>query len=204
MQPHSMCALAMARCLWNHPEQIKVEGSVHIEVEYQSAKGTYKNNHYRISDIRESSDRRELQMYIIRSSGGISCTMTVRRSSTSEGAEVVLYHSQQHLAGLRETFRLMKKRITEGSHNKTSQKYENFEGESNYHDRLTLYCELKKPKGDGVVTVPYNLKINRFDFSVVSNKHTEQKQKDTNEHKKSVDDKSPDEKKKNIMSRIFG
>jgi len=202
MQPHSMCALAMARCIWGHAEQIKVDGTVTIEVEYQSPTGKYKYNHYRLTDIRESSDRRELQMYIIRSSGGISCTMTVRRNSTSEGSEVVLYHSQQHRAGLRETFRLMNKRITEGSHNKTSERYERFEGESNYHDRLTLNCELKNSKG-GIITVPYHLKINPFDFTIVSDKHSEHTEDQSNESKRSIRVKSPDEKKKSLIDRIF-
>jgi hypothetical protein len=202
-----MVCLAMARCLWNHPEQIIVTGSVNVEVEYQTPSGKYKYNHYTVRDIRENADRRELTMYIVRSSGGISCTMTARRNSVSEGAEVLLSHSQQHLSGLRETFRLMRKRISNGSHNRTSQKYENFEGESNYHDRLTLYCELKKPKGDGVIRVPYNLKINKFDFTVASDKHAEQEEQQptpAEPTKRVVRVKSPNEKKKSLMSRIFG
>jgi hypothetical protein len=192
----------MSRCIWGHSEQIIVKGSVSIEVEYQTPGGKYRSNHYRISDIRESSDRRELSMYIIRSSGGISCTMTVRRNSTSEGSEVTLFHSQQHRAGLREVYRLMKKRITSGNHY-NSEKYGNFEGESNYHDRLRLYCEVLKKDGS-YIKIPYDLKINKFDFTLASDQHHQQQSDTSTEQKRTVRVKSPDEKKKNIMSRIFG
>lgn len=164
MQPHSMCALAFARFYWNQYDPIVVKGNVIMRVEYQTGTGAYKTNEYRLANIQESSNQLELKIYIIRSSGGISCEITVRRNSHSEGAEVTMTHSQQHVAGLREVYQLMKKRISSGRHY-NSEKYGTYEGESDDPKKLVLNCEVKNSRG-GFVRIPYTLEITSIDYGL--------------------------------------
>jgi hypothetical protein len=164
MQPHSMCAVALAKFYWNQPEPIVIKGDVTMQVRYQLPNGIYRMNEYRLSSIQESPDHRELKMYIMRSNGGLSCEVTVRRNSTSEGAEVVLSHSVQHASGLREVFSLMKKKISSGIHY-NSLLYGNFEGEgdNDHRDKLTMYTDFKNSKG-GTTRVQYTLEITSINY----------------------------------------
>lgn len=162
MQPHSMCALAFAKFYWNQYDPIIIKGDVKMRVEYQLGTGEYKTNEYRLSNIQESSNQLELKVYVIRSSGGISCEITIRRNSRSEGAELTMTHSQQHVSGLREVYQLMKKRISDGRHY-NSEKYGRYEGESDDPKKLVLYCEVKNGRGD-LIRIPYTLEITSVDY----------------------------------------
>lgn len=157
-----MCAVAFAKFYWNQYDPIVVKGDVTMRVEYRIGTGEYKTNEYRLSNIQESSDQRELRIYIIRSSGGISCEITIRRNSLSEGAELTMIHSQQHVSGLREVYQLMKKRISGGRHY-NSEKYGNYDGESDDPKKLVLNCEVKNSKG-GFVNIPYTLEITSINY----------------------------------------
>lgn len=169
MQPHSMSALAICNFYWNAPEKIVIKGDVTIRVEYQEVSGAYKFNEYRVSNIYESSDRLQLTMYIIRSSGGISCEITARRNSTSEGAEVTMTHGQQHVSGLREVFRLMKKEVINGMHY-NSEKYNRYDGrnmtDSSYPRKIKLYSDVKRSDGS-FVNLPYDLEITSINYEKV-------------------------------------
>ncbi|MBD3279419.1 MAG: hypothetical protein GF390_01765 [Candidatus Pacebacteria bacterium] len=157
MQPHSMCALALASYYWNLSQPATITGCT-MSVDYQTKGGKYKSNKYILSNIQESTDRRELKVHIMRGGGGIACTITIRRNTLQVGASVVMTHSQQHIAGLREEFRLMRKSIVNGQHY-NSRKYRRFEGEAHADGRaMTLRCEIKKDDGS-FTTVPYSLKI---------------------------------------------
>jgi hypothetical protein len=157
MQPHSMCAVALAAYVWNRPRRLEVTSSV-MNVEYYK-NGRYKLNKYELSNFIQCTDGTDFRVHIMRSGGGIACDVTVRRFSLSEGTRVEMTHSQQHVAGLREEFRLMKKRIINGRHY-NSQRYRNFEGEAIHPDRkrFKFYCEVKQQNGY-FVELPYELEI---------------------------------------------
>ncbi len=157
MQPHSMCAVALAGYMWNHPRRIAVE-RCNMNVEYiRNSKWCL--NKYELLDIEESSDGRGVKVRIMRGGGGIACTMTIRRKSIEEGAEVEMTHSQIHVAGLREVFKLYKMRITEGAHY-NSQRYRNFFGEfmDSTRTKLRLRCEVIQAD-KSFVSVQYDLEI---------------------------------------------
>lgn len=164
-----MCVLFVCDFYWNAPEKIVIKGDVTIRVEYQEVSGAYKFNEYRVSNIYETSDKLQLTMYVIRSSGGISCEITARRNSTSEGAEVTMTHSQQHVSGLREVFRLMKKEVINGMHY-NSEKYNRYEGrnmtDSSYPRKLRLYSEVKRADGT-FISLPYDLEITSINYEKV-------------------------------------
>lgn len=154
MQPHSMCAVALAGYVWNRPEPKKIK-SCSMEVEYKS-NGLYKKNIYRLSNISISSDDREMDVHIIRDGGGISCTMNIRRSSKSEGSQVTMTHGQIHVAGLREVYNLYKNNISGGMHY-NSQRYKGFKGTiSASREKVVLDCEVIQKNGS-VAEVKYEL-----------------------------------------------
>lgn len=159
MQPHSMCAVALANYVWNSFEKIKVS-SCAMNIEYLNRYGENQLKKYRLSNFAESSDRREFTVYIIRDGGGISCSITVRRNTTQEGAEVEMTHSQIHVSGLREVYRLMKEEITNGRHY-NSLIYKDFKGEQTSSDRrkLRLWTDVKQKKDDRFVRTQYDLEI---------------------------------------------
>lgn len=152
-----MCAAALATYVWNRPERMEVTSSV-MDVEYRKD-GVYKLNRYELSNYISSTDNREFRVLVMRGGGGISCNVTVRRSSLDEGSEVTMTHSQIHVAGLREVFTLWKMRIANGQ-NYNSFKYGAFEADVMHPKRLKMkfYCQLKHANGY-YITVPYDLEI---------------------------------------------
>jgi len=132
-----------------------------MNVEYRK-KGIYKLNKYELSNFILCSDNKEFRVHIMRGGGGITCDITVRRSSKDEGSEVQMTHSQQHVAGLREVFKLYKRRIASGLHY-NSMKYGSFEGDVIHpqRKRMRLYCNVKRKDG-GFAPVPYELEIKQI------------------------------------------
>ncbi|MCA9369437.1 MAG: hypothetical protein H6773_03855 [Pseudomonadales bacterium] len=155
MQPHSMAALALAGHLWNSYVPPKIAKCV-MRVEFRKH-GEYVSNMYDMLDITESSDRRELKVRIMRSGGGLSCTVVIRRNSLEEGSEVTMTHETIHVSGLREVFNLYKMKIVSGRHY-NSMKYRNFAGDFVSDDRkvLNFVCEVKDSRGN-FYAVPYRL-----------------------------------------------
>jgi hypothetical protein len=164
MQPHSMASMAFASHIWNNGQNQnylyqEITGA-EVEVEYRDKHGKYRDLFYRINVVNQSADKRELQLYVVRSNGGIACTMTVRRNSLQEGAHITMTHSQQHVAGLREEFQLMKKSITQG-HHYNSEKYKNYKGQILYEGReVDLETDVIIDSHRGLyVTLPYKVFI---------------------------------------------
>lgn len=157
MQPHSMCALALATYVWNRPQRMEVTSAT-MDVEYRQH-GLYKLNRYELSNFVQCTDGTDFRVKVMRSGGGLSCDVTVRRQSLTEGAQVEMTHSQQHTAGLREVFNLSKGRIANGRHY-NSQRYGAFAGEVIHPERkrLRLYCDVKLKNGN-FLKVPYELEI---------------------------------------------
>ncbi len=158
MQPHSMCAVALANYMWNRPERRLVK-SCYMDVEYYTTDGKYKLNKYDLTHIEESDDRRTLKVYIMRSGGGISCQITLMRSSVEEGGEITMTHSQNHVSGLREVYKLYKNKLQNGMHY-NSERYRNFKGESYHPERKTFHLESEvRIKNDIFVWKTYDLRI---------------------------------------------
>lgn len=156
MQPHSMCAVALAGYVWNRPEIKQVSSGV-MHVEYRKD-GTYKKNIYRLGNIHVSPDGREIKVRIIRDGGGISCEITIRRSSAQEGSEVTMTHGQIHVAGLREVYNLYKLKVASGLHY-NSERYRAFAGEfSSDRKKLRFVSEVKNRSGS-FVPVGYELEL---------------------------------------------
>lgn len=156
MQPHSMCAVALAGYVWNRPEPKHVTSCV-MGVEYKRD-GTYRKNIYRLSNILTSPDNREMRVHIVRDGGGISCEITLRRSSTQEGSEVTMTHGQIHVSGLREVYNLYKNKVSSGMHY-NSERYRNFKGDvSSNRKKMQLWCEVKNRYGN-FITVLYELEL---------------------------------------------
>ena len=149
MQPHSMCALALAGYVWNCYDSSAISKCV-MRVEYRRD-GEYVSHSYDLTNVRESNDRRELKVQIMRSGGGLSCVMNIRRSSTQEGSEITMTHETIHISGLREVFNLYKMRISNGMHY-NSARYRAYGGEFQTSDRkkLDFTCEVKTSSGSFV------------------------------------------------------
>jgi hypothetical protein len=115
-----------------------------MRVEYQNRFGEYKVNIYDLWNIRRDTDDREMKVQIMRSGGGVNCTITLRRSSVQEGSEITMTHSEQHIAGLREVYHLYKEKISSGKHY-NSLVYKDFNGYNNdsKRERIVLSCEIK-------------------------------------------------------------
>jgi hypothetical protein len=155
MQPHSMCAVALVGFMWSTSTPVKVSSSG-MRVVY-TKQGAYASHSYDLSNISESADRRELRVSIMRSGGGLACTVNVRRSSLEEGCEVTITHDTQHVAGLREVFNLYRVRVSNGmSYN--SMLYKGFSGEFQTLDRvkLNLTCDVKRDD-DSYASVGYEI-----------------------------------------------
>lgn len=157
MQPHSMCGLALALKVWNTAKDYSHLTKGVITVSYRRLDGTFKNNRYELSQIKITP--KQIKTYVMRGGGGIACELTLDRSSDSEGSEVTQTHSQQHVANLREIFKLMKKKIILGRH-ENSARYGQFEAESAHPDnkRLRLRSQVKAESGN-FVTLDYELEI---------------------------------------------
>ena len=150
-----MCALALAGYIWNSYENPVVSKCV-MRVEYRRD-GNYVSHSYDLTNIQESSDKRELKVSIMRSGGGLSCVMNIRRSSLEEGSEITMTHETNHVSGLREVFNLYKMRISNGMHY-NSMRYRAYSGEFQSSDRkkLDFTCEVKTKSGT-FIPVRYQL-----------------------------------------------
>lgn len=157
MQPHSMCAVALANFMWNRYSPTGLKSAI-MNVEYYSTSGKYKLNKYDLNYIEESSDRKTLKVYVMRSGGGIACQITLTRPTVEEGAEITMQHSQIHISGLREIYKLYKNKIVQGRH-RNSERYRNFAGQSYHPDRKTfrLYSEIKNKETGYFVPIQYDL-----------------------------------------------
>lgn len=177
MQPHSMCALAMANILWNTPEDMSGVSGARMDVSYKDKYDKYRLNKYELSNVRISPDNREFTVLILRAGGGISCSITVRRKTTEQGTGVEMRHSENHISGLREEFTLYKNKIGGGMHY-NSMKYRCFAGEGNHPDRkaMNLSCEIKKDDGK-FFTAKYELTVTALVHKVkISNyKHSDKR-----------------------------
>lgn len=159
MQPHSMCAVALANYVWNSPYFMgHVEGA-NMNVSYQNSEGKYRLMKYELSGFNLEKDNRTFSVFILRGGGGISCKITATRGTAEVGAKVSMTHSQNHVSGLREEYTLNAKEIANGRHY-NSQRYRNFSGENAHPDRLKLKmrCEVRVEK-ERYITIPYELEI---------------------------------------------
>lgn len=157
MQPHSMCAVAVAGYMWNRPYRKSIS-RLSMDVEYRS-EDKFRNLVYDISNIQESSDQREIKLSIVRAGGGLACTMLIRRSSAAEGSKVTMTHETTHVAGLREEYYLYKNTIQSGRHH-NSRKYGDFSGSiDESRENLTMICGIRNIKTDRFYDVVYRLKI---------------------------------------------
>ena len=156
MQPHSMCAVALANYMWNKYAPTGVNSMV-MRIDYQ-LKGRYKTNIYRLGYIEENANRTEIKFYVIRDGGGISCQITMTRPSPIEGARVTMTHSQNHISGLREEFNLRPNCVYQGQHF-NSLKYRNFAGSSTHPERKKFILESEINRGNYFVPVRYELEI---------------------------------------------
>jgi len=124
MQPHSMCAVALSDYIWHWDGATGKD--YRVSVEYRRYDGTYRSLKYRCTPTL-STDRRQLDVFVVRDGGGIACTVTLMKSG-SEGSEVTSRHSQQHVSGLREVYNLYRGKVKNGMHY-NSLMYKRFEGE---------------------------------------------------------------------------
>gem|GEM_PF-3689265 len=139
--------VSLVGLMWNSPQPLKVLKS-EIKVEFRK-EDIFAWHSYDITNVTESSDRREVSASIMRSGGGLACVMHARRSSLEEGCEVTLTHDTNHVAGLREVYNLYRLKVQSGmSHN--SEKYKGFTGEflTDDYKRIDLTCEVKRSSGE--------------------------------------------------------
>lgn len=156
MQPHSMCAVALANYMWNRHDPTGIS-SAKMKIDYE-LRNRPRTNAYRLDYIEENKNSTEIKFYIMRDGGGIACQITISRSSPSEGSKVTMTHSQNHISGLKEEFYLYKNKAISGQH-RNSLKYRNFDGESSHPERkkFTLRSEIKR--GKDFIPIKYELEI---------------------------------------------
>lgn len=157
MQPHSMCAVALTGYLWNNYDKT-IESKYTMRVEYYNRYGDYVSHSYDLTDVKESSDKHELKIRIMRSGGGLACVVRVRRNSLSEGCKVEMEHETIHISGLREEYKLYKTDVSEGRHY-NSMRYRRFAGHfGSEKKKLSLVCEIKRDDGS-YYSAAYKLEI---------------------------------------------
>lgn len=158
MQPHSMAALGLAGFVWNNPYK-EIKSSARAEVEYRKRADELKTNYYDLSGITLSSDNRTLTVTIGRVIKGAPCTITIRRDTDDVPCKVTMTHSPQHVADLREEFRLTRSQIQDGRHY-NSYIYREYNGKFTVDDcsRSDLSCEMKN-REDRYVWVNYKTKV---------------------------------------------
>lgn len=161
MQPHSMCGVALANYMWNAAEPTGLLSAV-MRIEYK-LRDRSRALLYELTNIRENKDHTEIKAYVMRGGGGIACQLTLSRNSAQEGTEVNITHSQNHLSGLKESFKLYKNQVTQGRH-RNSEKYKDFKGENNHPDKkkFVLDSEVKR-KTDG----PYDYRWIHYELEIV-------------------------------------
>ncbi|PIR60836.1 MAG: hypothetical protein COU67_00050 [Candidatus Pacebacteria bacterium CG10_big_fil_rev_8_21_14_0_10_44_54] len=124
-----MCALAVAAYVWNRPKPVdqKYLGKkFSIEIEYETQFRERKQLIYIIEITQRDTKEEKLVVWTQRSHGGTPCSLTLERNSNVEGSKVVVHHSQQHVAGLREIYDLYDRR-TQSGHHINSKKYNRFD-----------------------------------------------------------------------------
>lgn len=150
MQPHSMCALALSYYTWINKAEYS---SCRLRVRYRNKFGE-KTNYYDLKEIDHSG--RNLSSYIIRSGGGLACTITAKIDSYDK---VEMTHSIQHVAGLTEIFTLRKGEIIGGYH-RNSKMYRNFYGSVKTDETtIELKCEILDKSEKNFIKVDYELSI---------------------------------------------
>lgn len=155
MQPHSMAMVSLIGLIWNSSTLKKVS-KMDVKVEYRR-NGSYAFHDYVLSNVTESSDRREISASIMSTNSGLSCVMHARRSSLQEGCEVTMTHDTNHVSGLREVFNLYKLNVSNGmSYNSTI--YRAFSGsfQTDDYKRIDLVADVKLKSGD-FVSSPYQV-----------------------------------------------
>ena len=170
MQPHSMCAVALAGYVWKNYSIMKVAkankeaiklSSAEMQVEYRTPDGLFRMLGYKISDISVKADT-EIKFNVAKSHGSLHCTIEINRAS--ESSEVRLDHSEQHASGLKELFNVYDKSIV-GRHI-NSLKYNTFDGTfENDYKRLRLSSDVLRGRGtpnSTFVRSQYTLDITRW------------------------------------------
>lgn len=159
MQPHSMAMVSLVGWIWNSSNLIRVS-KMEVRVEYRHRlDASYAWHMYDVSNVIESSDRREISARILSTNSGLSCVMHARRSSLQEGAEVTMTHDTIHVSGLREVFNLYKLNVSNGmSYN--SMVYKAFSGsfQTDDYKRMNLTADVRLKSGD---YVPMNYQVER-------------------------------------------
>ncbi|NCN24162.1 MAG: hypothetical protein COU65_02895 [Candidatus Pacebacteria bacterium CG10_big_fil_rev_8_21_14_0_10_42_12] len=155
MQPHSMCAVALAAYMWNRTSPVFVSNA-RAKVIFTRHDGAPRSLYYDLN-VESRQDDTKFVVKVIRSVGGIACSITVWRNSSEEGTRVHMTHAQQHISGLMETYKLYKDKIDNGNH-RNSMKYKTFSGKVLQDDRkkLELYSDVKMPRG-GFRKIRYDL-----------------------------------------------
>ncbi|NCN83047.1 MAG: hypothetical protein GW947_03705 [Candidatus Pacebacteria bacterium] len=166
MQPHSMCALAVAGYVWNRPAPIdpKYQRTKfnNVELEFTDHRDKTRKIYYNLEITKRKADEKELDIRAVKSSGDLACTLEIRRASNDEGSKVTVVHQTQHVSGLKEIYNLYKDYTTDG-HHENSTKYGKFKAifDSGNLDRTT--CEVRTElvrKSDGWSrVVSYKTKI---------------------------------------------
>lgn len=160
MQPHSMCALALANLCWNYNKNIELLKSREMQVEYTRADGRFRSLYYKMTDIRFQTEQKEFSVNILRSNGGYACNMSVKINSNKQ---CEMSHGNQHVAGYKEEFELWLKEIKNGKH-RNSKRYGTFSGIIFDADKIVLNCELKRDGKESVMS-KYTLKIPQLQFN---------------------------------------
>ncbi len=152
MQPHSMCAVALAGYVWNKWEikerartskdPIKLS-SCEMKIEYRLPDGQFRNLGYRLSNISVEKNTK-VSVDVAKSHGSLHCSVIVER--TSEGSEINIYHSEHHASGLKEKFNIYTESVV-GRH-ENSLKYGNYRGNfGNDFEKLVLACGILRDRG---------------------------------------------------------
>ena len=151
-----MCAIALANYFWNY-SHFPIVKNCTMSVEYRDKYNLNKKLYYNLSEIVVSPDNKEFVFRSVRTHGGITCKVTVRRSGTSEGSNAVMEHYPVHSSGVREEFSLYKNTVV--GKNTNSIKYKKFAGTMEYSNKVELNCELCTDS-DSIVLSNYKLESN--------------------------------------------
>lgn len=164
MQPHSMCALAVAGYVWNRPTPIDQKylrkKFNDVEIEFTNHEGKTRKMYYNLEITKRKADETELDIKAVKSSGDLACTLEIRRGSSAESSRVTVVHQTQHVSGLKEIYNLYKD-YTTGGHHENSTKYGKFDAkfESGALDRTVCAVSTELVKKDWSRFVTYKTKI---------------------------------------------
>jgi hypothetical protein len=151
-----MCAVQIAHLIWNLG---KDPSFCEVRIQYRSHDNT-ETKYYRCN-VKSDGDRFTAE--IIRSGGGLSCTITAKLGTNGR---VEMTHSTQHISGLREEFTLAKnKKDLDGGKHYNSLRYGEFGGKIGLDDvSLSLECQLRNKDGKSFTKVPYDLTVTSKEF----------------------------------------